>query len=263
LYVFIDILEIMELFEEYNPLHDKIFQVMDNDGNIINEKWKPDISDESLVKAYRDMLFARTADLMAVSYQRQGRMYTYPPNFGQEAISIAAGMIMRNDDWLVPAFRELAAYLAKGASLEEIFLSFMGYEDAYIFKNAKNFLPMSVPIASQLLHASGIGYEIKYNKKDEVVFAFTGDGGTSEGDFHEALNFAGVWKVPVIFIVQNNQFAISVPVSKQTTSINLAVKSVAYGIPGIKVDGNDVFAMYRAIKEAVEYAKQGKWSCAY
>jgi len=117
-------------------------------------------------------------------------------------------------------------------------------------------LPSSVPIASQLLHASGIGYAIKYQKKDEVAMAFVGDGGTSEGDFHEALNFAGVWKVPVIFVVQNNQYAISVPVKMQTASVNMAIKSKAYGIKGIKVDGNDIFAMLTAFRYAHEYARK-------
>jgi len=114
---------------------------------------------------------------------------------------------------------------------------------------------MSVPIASQYLHATGIGYAVKYQKKDEVVYTFCGDGGTSEGDFHEALNFAGVWKVPVIFVVQNNQYAISVPVKMQTASLNMAVKSKAYGIKGLKVDGNDIFAMLAAFRYAHEYAR--------
>jgi len=247
----------IEFFKEYPPLENKIFQVIDNHGKVINNKWMPEFSDEVIVKAYKDMLFARTADLMAVSYQRQGRMYTYPPNLGQEAISGAAGMIIREDDWLVPAFRELGLYLAKGATMTDVFLNFMGNEHGTAFKTAKNTLPMSIPIASQLIHATGIGYAIKYKNEDQVVFAFVGDGGTSEGDFHEAVNFAGVWKVPVIFIVQNNQYAISVPFKVQTASVNIAVKSFAYGIPGIKVDGNDIFAMYQVLKAAHENARQG------
>ena len=247
----------MGLFDEYNPIDNKLFQVIDNEGKVINNKWNPKLKDDVLLKAYKAMLFARTADQMAVSYQRQGRMYTYPLNYGQEAISGAAGMMMRDNDWLVPAFRELGAYIAKGASLRDIFLYFMGFEDGTVFKGANHIIPISVPISSQLTHAAGIGYEIKYNKKDEVVYAFVGDGGTSEGDFHEALNFAAVWKVPVIFIVQNNQFAISVPIAKQTVSINLAVKSVAYGMKGIKTDGNDIFAMYQTLKEASDYCRNG------
>jgi len=246
------------MFNEYNPLNEKIFRVIDNDGKVINKKWMPEISNERLVKAYKDMLFARTADLQTVSYQRQGRIYTYPPNYGQEAISGATAMVMRDEDWLVPAFREMGAYLAKGVTLKEIFLIFMGHEDGAIFKNAKNILPLSVPIASQLLHAAGIGYEIKYNKKQQVVFAFVGDGGTSEGDFHEALNFAAVWKVPVVFIVQNNQYGISTPFKMQTASKGVAIKSIAYGMEGIQVDGNDFFAMYQAVKNASEFAIAGK-----
>jgi len=245
------------MFKEYNPHEDKILRIIDNNGKIINQKWKPDLDDKLVLQAYKDMLFARTADIMAVSYQRQGRMYTYPPNLGQEAISGALGKVMREEDWLVPAFRELGAWLAKGATLKEIFMYFMGYEEGTAFLNAKKLLPISVPIASQLLHAAGIGYSIKYKKEKDVVFAVVGDGGTSEGDFHEALNFAAVWKVPVVFIVQNNQFAISVPFKKQTASINIAIKSLAYGMPGIKVDGNDFFAMYSALKHAAVYAESG------
>jgi pyruvate dehydrogenase E1 component alpha subunit len=245
------------MFNEYSPLNDKIFQIMDDDGNIINDIWNPHLPDDTIVKAYKDMLFARTADIMAVSFQRQGRMFTYPPNLGQEAVSGALGLIMQKEDWLVPAFREVGAWLAKGASLKELFLYFMGYEEGTAFKDAPKLLPISVPIASQLLHAAGIGYAVKYRNETDVVYTVVGDGGTSEGDFHEALNYAAVWKVPVVFIIQNNQFAISMPVKAQSASLNLAVKSVAYGMPGIKVDGNDFFAMYRALETATEHARSG------
>jgi pyruvate dehydrogenase E1 component alpha subunit len=240
------------MFKEYEPINKKIFQIIDNEGKVINKKFMPEIGSDELLKAYKDMLFARTADQMIISYQRQGRIFTYPPNYGQEAISGAVARVMRKKDWLVPAFREMGAYLAKGASLKEIFLYFMGYEDGVNFKNAENFLPYAVPIASQLVHAAGIGYEINYRKKDQVVFTFVGDGGTSEGDFHEALNFAGVWKAPVVFIVQNNQYGISTPFKVQTASDGIAIKSYAYGIKGIQVDGNDFFAMYAAVKESFE-----------
>jgi len=246
------------MFKTFDPIKNKIFRIMDNEGKITAAKWMPELTDEQILKAYKDMLFARQADLMTVNYQRQGRIYTYPPNYGQEAISGAVAQVMRDDDWLVPAFRELGAYLAKGATLQEMFMYFMGYEDGSIFKNAKNFVPISVPIASQLVHAAGIGYEIKYNKKNQVVYTFVGDGGTSEGEFHEALNFAAVWDAPVVFIIQNNQYGISTPVSVQTRSQNLAVKAIAYGMKGIQVDGNDFFAMTKAVQEASEHAKSGK-----
>lgn len=251
------IFNVLDMFNEYNPLQKVMFQVIDNDGKVINKKWMPKIEETKLLKVYKDMLFARTADLQIVSYQRQGRIFTYPPNYGQEAISAAAGVHMRQDDWMVPAFREMGAMLAKGVTLKELFLYFMGYEDGSAFSKANHVMPISVPIASQLLHAAGLGYAIKYKKKDEVVFGFVGDGGTSEGDFHEAVNFAGVWKVPVVFIIQNNQYGISTPTSMQTASETLAIKSVAYGVKGIQVDGNDFFAMYKAVEESVKACREG------
>jgi len=244
------------MFDQFDPADDKMLQIIDNNGKVISKELMPQLSDDEMVKLYKDMLFVRTLDFMIVSYQRQGRVYTYPPNYGQEAIGVAAGAVLRKDDWLAPAFRELGAWLAKGVSVKEVFLYAMGHEDAFKFAEANHMLPMSVPIASQLLHGAGIGYAIKYQKKDEVAMAFVGDGGTSEGDFHEALNFAGVWKVPVIFVVQNNQYAISVPVKMQTASLNIAIKSKAYGIKGLKVDGNDIFALLAAFRFAHEYARK-------
>ena len=246
------------IFEQFDPREDKILRIIDNEGEVINKELMPDLDDEAIIKAYKEMLYARVADQMAVSYQRQGRMYTYPPIIGQEAIQVAAGQLIREDDWLAPAFRELAIMMAKGVTLKEIFLYYMGNEHGSKFSKANHVLPICVPIGSQLLHATGIGYSIKYQKKDEVAFTFVGDGGTSEGDFSEALNFAGVWEVPVIFTIQNNQYAISVPVKSQTKSVNLAVKALGFGIPGIKVDGNDFFAMYVAYKEAFDHARAGK-----
>ena len=246
------------IFKKFDPLEDKVLRIIDNDGKVINKDLMPDLDDDTIIKAYKDMLFERVADDMAVSFQRQGRMYTFPPNHGQEAIHIAAGMNIGEEDWLVPAFREMGIMLAKGVTMKEIFLYYIGNEQGSNFANAKKVLPIAISIGTQYQHAVGIGYAIKYQKKDEVVFPFIGDGGTSTGDFNEALNFASVWNVPVVFTIQNNQYAISVPVSKQTKSINLAVKSVAYGMKGIKVDGNDLFAMHLAYKEAAEHARSGK-----
>mgnify|MGYP000846016114 FL=1 len=246
------------MFDQFDPADDKMVQVIDNNGKVISKELMPKLSDEEILKLYKDMLFVRTLDQMIVSYQRQGRVYTYPPNYGQEAIGVAAGAVLRHEDWLVPAFRELGAWLAKGVTMREVFMFNMGFEEGTKFAGANHMLPSSVPIASQLLHASGIGYAINYQKKDEVVMAFVGDGGTSEGDFHEALNFAGVWKAPVIFVVQNNQYAISVPVKMQTASVNMAIKSKAYGINGIKVDGNDIFAMLTVFRYAHDYVRTEK-----
>ena len=246
------------MFDEYSPLKKKMFSIMDTDGKIINPNWMPDLSDDAVVDAFKRMLFARSADLMAVSYQRQGRMYTYPPNLGQEAIHIGASMALQKEDWLVPAYREAGMWLAKGLKLKEFFLLWRGHEDAYKYLADIKMLPSSVPIASQLLHAVGIGFAMNYRDEKNVIFTFNGDGGTSEGDFHEALNFAGVWKAPVIFTVQNNQYAISLSRKKQTAAESLAIKSVGYGIDGIQVDGNDFFAVAAAELKAAEHARSGK-----
>jgi pyruvate dehydrogenase E1 component alpha subunit len=246
------------IFREFNPIEDKMLSIIDNEGHIVNKKWMPALDDTTIVSAYKQMYYERVADEMAISYQRQGRMFTYTPNLGQEAIHIAAGMNIRKEDWLVPAFREMGTLLAKGVTMKEMFLFYMGNEQGGSFQNANHTLPISISIGTQLHHATGIGYSVKYRKKNEAVFTFIGDGGTSEGDFSEALNFAGVWQVPVVFTIQNNQYAISVPLRSQTKSINLAVKSVAFGIPGIKVDGNDFFAMYLAYQTAARYALSGK-----
>jgi len=245
------------LFKDFDPAEDKILRIIDNDGKVINKELMPDLDDETIIQAYKHMLYFRTADQMAVSYQRQGRMYTFPPCMGHEAIHAASGMNMRDQDWLAPAFREVGIMLLKGVTMKEIFLYYMGNEEGSNYKKANHVLPISISIGSQFLHATGIGYSVKYQKKDELVFTSIGDGGTSEGDFSEALNFAGIWKVPVIYTIQNNQYAISVPVRNQTNSVNLAIKSYAFGLPGIKVDGNDFFAMYAIYKAASEYAKAG------
>jgi len=245
------------MFDQYNPLEDKMFQVMDQEGQIVQPQEVLALSDDEIFEAYKFMLYARTADLMSVSYQRQGRLFTLPPNLGQEAIAAAAGKQIGVQDWLVPAFREMGAWLLKGARLSDIFMYWGGYEEGSRFSEAPRFLPSTVPIASQLQHGAGIAYAMKLKKDPGIVFAFVGDGGTSQGDFHEALNFAAVWKAPLITIVQNNQFAISVPVAKQTASKNLAVKALAYGIPGIKVDGNDYLAVYSVVSKAKQYVAQG------
>lgn len=246
-----------DLFAAFDPIQDGFLQILDPDGAVVRPEWKPAIPDPVALDAYRRMLLVRTADQMAVSYQRQGRMYTYPPNYGQEAIGVTAGLFFRPEDWLVPAYRELGAWLAKGATLKDVFLLFGGHEDGSRFPGAPNMLPTAVPIASQLLHAAGIGYALRLKQRQGVVFTFFGDGGTSEGDFHEALNFAGVWQAPVIFICQNNQYAISCPRSRQTAARSLAVKAVGYGLPGLQVDGNDFFALYAAVEAAASRARSG------
>ena len=171
------------MFDKYDPLKKKLFRLIDHRGKVVNKTEFTKDADAILEEGLKRMLLARTVDMRAVSYQRQGRMFTYPPNLGQEAISAAAGLVMKDEDWLVPAYRELGAWMAKGATLYEMFLYWSGFEEGGAFKNAKNMMPVSVPIASQLLHATGIAFALKHRKEPGVAFGFCGDGATSEGDF--------------------------------------------------------------------------------
>lgn len=244
-------------FEDYSPLEDKHYGILDQDGNITNEKDLPELSREELLYLYKTMLYTRVIDDKALSYQRQGRMLTYAPNTGQEAAQIGSAYAMDKEDWLVPSFRELGALLVRGVPLEKIYLYWYGNEWGSHQEEGLKVLPTSVPIASQFQHATGIGMANNIKGENDAVVAYVGDGGTSHGDFHEALNFAAVFKAPVVFVIQNNQFAISLARKKQTASATLAQKAIAYDMPGIVVDGNDIFAMYVATKEALDRAKRG------
>lgn len=246
------------LTKTYDPLKGKTLEILSQEGKIIKPSLMPKIELEAVLQWYKTMVFARVADQKALQYQRQGRMLTYAPSQGQEAASLGPVLATEEKDWLVPAFRELAAWLHKGAPLKKLFLYWYGNENGSLLPENVRMLPISVPIASQLTHAVGLGMAINYEEKDEVVVVFCGDGGTSQGEFHEALNFAGVFQVPVIIIIQNNQFAISVSRKDQTRSKTLAQKAIAYGIPGIQVDGNDLFAMLAATQEAVTRARSGE-----
>ena len=245
-------------FEDYNPLEDKHYNILDSNGQVITEENIPSFSEGELLYLYRTMLFSRIIDEKTLSYQRQGRMLTYAPNIGQEATQVGSAYAMEKNDWLVPSFRELGAWLVKGVPLKNIFLYWYGNEWGSYMPEGVKVLPVSVPIASQLQHATGIGMANNIKGEKNVVVAYVGDGGTSQGDFHEALNFAAVFKAPVVFIIQNNQYAISVPRKKQTASKTLAQKAIGYGMPGILVDGNDIFAVYSATKEAVKQARKGE-----
>lgn len=245
-------------FEDYNPLENERFEILNSNGEIINEKDLPDFTDEELLYLFKTMLYIRVIDEKALSYQRQGRMLTYAPNTGQEAAQIGSAYAMKDEDWLVPAFRELGAWLVKGVPLKSIYLYWYGNEWGSHTPEDVRVLPVSIPISSHLQHATGIGMANNIKGEKSVAVGYVGDGGTSHGDFHEALNFAKVFNAPVVFVIQNNQYAISTHISKQTMSENLALKAVAYGMPGILVDGNDIFAMYAATKEAIERARNGE-----
>jgi len=232
-------------------------QVLDERGEV-DVELEPSLTGERLLHLYRSMLLARALDEKALKLQRQGRLGTFAPNTGQEAISCGVALATTPRDWFVPSFRELGGMLMRGWPPSHFLLYHNGFEEGNLFPEGNRTLPIAVPVASQLLHAVGLAYAMAYRgEKESAVAAFVGEGGTSQGDFHEALNFAGVWKVPVVFVIQNNQWAISVPFHKQSSSKTLAQRALAYDMPGIQVDGNDVLAVYRAAAEALERARSG------
>jgi len=237
----------------------KPLSLLDENGVLSKEaKNYPMLSMAELKKAFEIMIQTRVTDEWAVSLNRQGRMPTFAPNKGQEANSIGALLAVRHNDWFVQAFRELGGLIVRGIPLSQWYLTWLGNEMGNHLPIEKYYtLPVAVPIASQCLHAAGLGYAEKFKKSDKVVISFVGDGGTSEGDFYEAINFAGVWNAPCIFYVQNNQWAISVPRKTQSRSETIAQKAVAAGIEGVVVDGNDLLAVYAAVSIAAKKAREG------
>lgn len=230
--------------------------ILSEDGEV-DRDLEPDLSRDLLMRIHRTMLLCRRFDERMLILQRQGRIGTFAPIKGQEA-QIGAVVPLESEDWIAPSFREMPAEVWRGKSLQSVLLTYAGYNEGGKAPDGMNNLPVAIPVGSQTLHAAGIAYAMKYRKKSSVAMTFFGDGATSEGDFHEALNFAAVFQVPAIFVCQNNQWAISVPRSKQTRSRTLAQKAVAYEIPGIQVDGNDVLAVYVAARDAVDRARRGE-----
>ena len=229
-----------------------------NDKGQLDSKLEPDIPEEVLLKLYRTMLLSRRFDERMLNLQRQGRIGTFAPISGQEAAHLGAVAPLRSSDWMVPAFRETGADIWRGRSLESIIAYYNGFNEAGEIPPEINSMPISVPVGSQILHAVGLAWAMKYRGTDDVAVAFFGDGATSQGDFHEGLNFAAVFDSPAIFVCQNNQWAISIPRSAQTRSKTLAQKAIAYGMPGIQVDGNDILAVYAASEEAIARARAGQ-----
>lgn len=230
--------------------------ILDEDGKL-DKELEPDLPDDLLLGLHRAMLLGRRFDERMLKLQRQGRIGTFAPVRGQEAAQIGAVASLRDSDWLVPAFREAAAEIYRGRTLESILVYYGGYMQAKSIPERVHNLPDAIPVATQIPHAVGLGYAIRYRGKDDVAMVFFGDGATSQGDFHEALNFAGVFQTPTVFVCQNNQWAISVPRSHQTAARTLAQGGPGHGLPGIQVDGNDLLAVYAAAHEAVERARAG------
>jgi len=246
----------MSLMEEYNPLNGKMFQILKPDGTL-HPGVKPALNDRETFSLFQKMVFIRQADQRALMLQRQGRFGTYAPCQGQEACQVGSASILQKGDWIFPAFRELAATLTMGIPLKTFYLYWMGNEMGSRAPEGINVMPVAIPVGTQPLHAVGVAWAAKLKGEKVVTMTYFGDGATSKGDFHEAMNFAGVFKTPTIFFCQNNQFAISVPRKMQTASATLAQKAIAYGFDGIQVDGNDLFAVMAATKEAVDKARSG------
>lgn len=238
------------------PAEVEALSILDEKGEL-DKDLEPDLDAELLLRLYRAMLLGRRFDERLLSLQRQGRIGTFAPITGQEASQIGAVAALRSSDWMAPAFREMGAELWRGKPMVSVILTYGGFGEGGRIEDDRNDLPVAIPVASQVLHAVGLAWAMKYRSQKDVAMTFLGDGGTSEGDFHEAMNFAAVYQIPVIFVCQNNQWAISFPRKNQTRSKTIAQKALAYDMPGIQVDGNDVLAVYVAAKEAVDRARDG------
>ncbi len=242
------------------PLHIphrvETLSILSPDGTV-DADLEPKIAEGDLRKLYKTMLASRRLDERCLMLQRQGRMGTYGPSKGQEAASLGVAYCLEGDDWMVPSFRETAGLLWRGWPMHTWMLFWGGHEAGNEVPEGVNDLPTCVPIASQCQYGMGIAWGCKLRGAQRVCATFCGDGGTSEGDFHEAMNFAGVYNLPMVMVVQNNHWAISIPRSAQTASPTIAQKCVAYGFDGIQVDGNDILGVIVAMREAIERARTG------
>jgi pyruvate dehydrogenase E1 component alpha subunit len=236
---------------------DEKYRILDDDGSILPDRTVPDVSDETLVTMYSDMAFARHFDERAVSLQRQGRMGTYPPVAGHEGAQIGSTYALADEDWILPTYRESAACLARGVPPSQVLRYWMGYEEANVHLTNQRMFPFNIGVGALVPHAAGMGMAFARGDNDRVALCHFGDGATSEGDFHEGLNFAGVFDAPTVFFCNNNQWAISVPRERQTASETIVQKALAYGVRGVRVDGMDPLAVYEVTREAVERARDG------
>jgi len=233
-------------------------QVMDENGVIDAAQSRNTLSDEEILELFKFMQQCRQLDEIAFKLQRSGRMGTYPQNKGQEAAAIGtAYAAKKGQDFLVPCYRENAALFMHGLPMHYVLLHWMGDERGNQIPEGVQQLPLCIPIGTQMLHATGIAWAFKMRKEPKVALTYFGDGATSEGDFHEAMNFASVFQVPLVFICQNNQWAISVPRESQMRSKTVAQKALAYDMPTYQVDGNDLLAVYKIAKECVDRARGG------
>lgn len=244
------------MIDKFDPIKGEMLQILDEKARI-NTSLEPSLSPEKLKKIYELMVMTREADEKSFKLQRQGRIGTFAPSLGHEACQVGSSFALSRQDWFFPYFRDLGSYITLGLPLSSYYLYWMGNEEGMHIPSHLNIFPLAIPVASHLPHAVGTGMAAMIKGKKLAVLSTFGDGATSEGDFHEALNMAGVYKSPNVFLCYNNQYAISTPRKRQTASNTLAQKAIAYGFDGVLVDGNDVLAMYAATKEALQKAKGG------
>lgn len=234
----------------------KYLSILDTKGEI-DDVLMPALSHEHIKRLYELMVLSRAFDQRALTLQREGRLGTYAPIIGQEASQVGSAYAISEKDWIFPSFREMGVFITLGYPLYMLLQYWSGDERGAKSPEDLNIFPVCVPVGTQVPHAVGTAMAAKYKRDNLVVICYFGDGGTSKGDFHEGFNMAGVYKLPVVFICQNNHWAISVPRERQTASKTLAQKAFAYGFDGIQVDGNDVFAVYKVTKEAIDKARKG------
>ena len=229
-----------------------------NQDNVATQPLPEFATPAALQELYYYMSLLRAMDTKAINLQRTGQMSTYPASGGQEAVSVAIGHAMAKDDVLCPYYRDHGAFIQRQIAIHEIYRYWGGDERGSAFQHNTEDLPICVPIAGQFLHAAGVAAAIRYRHQARAVVATGGEGSTSKGDFYEAMNLAGTWRLPVVFVINNNQWAISVPRHQQTACQTFAQKAIAAGFKGIQVDGNDVIAVREAVDQALIKARQGK-----
>lgn len=232
-------------------------RILDEGGRATSELPSFAGSDAILIEMYRAMILTRIFDEKAVALQRTGRLGTFASSLGQEAVSVGLASAMAPDDVLFPSFREQGAMIWRGVTMTELLLYWGGDERGSNFAEAREDFPVCIPVATQFAHAAGMALAMKLRGEQRAAVAIGGDGATSKGDFYEALNIAGVWKLPTLFVINNNQWAISVPRQAQTAAETLAQKAVAAGVSGMQVDGNDVVAVRDVCERALSMVRRG------
>ncbi|MBG9980992.1 pyruvate dehydrogenase (acetyl-transferring) E1 component subunit alpha [Facklamia sp. DSM 111018] len=232
-------------------------QIMDEEGKIVNEALLGDITDEDMVKFMEEMVWARELFERSTALNRQGRLGFYAPTSGQEASQLGTVLATEKEDFLLPGYRDVPQLIKHGLPLEKAFLWSKGHVAGNDYPEDLKAYPPQIIIGAQYVQTAGVALGIKKNERQAIAMTWTGDGGSSQGDFYEGINFAGAFKAPAIFVVQNNGWAISTPRELQSAAPTLAQKAVAAGIPGIQVDGMDILAVYAITKAAREYAVAG------